>query len=131
MTSVEVELIEQAGELYILLEKRGSGAQGARDAPAPTETALANACASIQQQKLTRDDLLAQTRRGQERGRAGLPVASISILPAKDQAVTPKTFTFALNRNKLRIVRRREGSYLLRSNLTRNLPLACGSTTSN
>jgi hypothetical protein len=43
-------------------------------------------------------------------------------LPAKDQAVTPQTFTFALNRNKLRPVRRREGSYLLRSNLTRAPP---------
>jgi hypothetical protein len=43
-------------------------------------------------------------------------------LPAKAQAVTPQTFTFALNRNKLRTVRRREGSYLLRSNLTRAHP---------
>jgi hypothetical protein len=47
---------------------------------------------------------------------------SILHLPAKDQAVTPQTFTFALNRDKLRTVRRREGSYLLRSNLTRAPP---------
>jgi Transposase DDE domain len=43
-------------------------------------------------------------------------------LPAKDQAVTPESFTFSLNRNKLPTVRRREGSYLLRSNLTRAPP---------
>ena len=31
--------------------------------------------------------------------------------------MTPDTFTFALNRKKLRLVPRREGHYLLRSNL--------------
>jgi hypothetical protein len=39
-------------------------------------------------------------------------------LPEKDQAVTPETFGFRLNWQKLREARRREGSYLLRSNLT-------------
>ncbi len=43
-------------------------------------------------------------------------------LPDKDQAVTPETFSFTLNRKKLRIARRLEGSYLLRSNLTGNNP---------
>jgi hypothetical protein len=39
-------------------------------------------------------------------------------LPDKDQAVTPETFGFKLNWPKLREARRREGSYLLRSNVT-------------
>ena len=38
-------------------------------------------------------------------------------LPNRDQPVTPETFTFALRKDKLRKVRRREGKYLLRSNL--------------
>ena len=37
--------------------------------------------------------------------------------PEHDEPVNPATFTFALNRLKLRQVRRREGHYLLRSNL--------------
>jgi hypothetical protein len=37
--------------------------------------------------------------------------------------VTATTFTFALNRKKLRQVRRREGRYLLRSNLASNDPV--------
>ena len=37
--------------------------------------------------------------------------------PAKDQAVTPQTFRFSLDRKKLRAARRREGGYLLRSNI--------------
>jgi hypothetical protein len=39
-------------------------------------------------------------------------------LPEKDQAATPETFGFRLNWQNLREARRREGSYLLRSNLT-------------
>jgi len=38
-------------------------------------------------------------------------------LPDPDQAVDATTFTFALNKTKLHQVRRREGRYLLRSNL--------------
>ena len=37
--------------------------------------------------------------------------------PTKDQPVTPQTFHFTLDRKKLRLARRREGGYLLRSNI--------------
>ena len=40
-----------------------------------------------------------------------------------DEPVTATTFTFALHRQKLRQVRRREGRYLLRSNLAGNDPV--------
>ena len=40
-------------------------------------------------------------------------------------------FVYSLNRRKLRVVRRREGRYLLRTNLTGNDPPCCGSTTSS
>ena len=39
-------------------------------------------------------------------------------MPETDQAVTPERFGFRLNWQNLREARRREGSYLLRSNLT-------------
>ncbi|MGH6841409.1 MAG: hypothetical protein ACREDV_04855 [Methylocella sp.] len=42
--------------------------------------------------------------------------------PAKDQPVTPETFRFALDRKKLRCALRREGSYLLRSNINGGEP---------
>ena len=38
-------------------------------------------------------------------------------IPDPKQPITPETFTFSLRRDKLRTVRRREGRYLLRSNL--------------
>lgn len=43
-------------------------------------------------------------------------------LPGKDQPVTPETFSFTLNRDRLREARRREGSYLLRSNMASRDP---------
>jgi hypothetical protein len=43
-------------------------------------------------------------------------------LPKARQAVNQETFGFALNRDKLRVVRRREGRYLLRSNLSEEDP---------
>ena len=39
-------------------------------------------------------------------------------LPEARQPVTPETFTYKLNRKKLKEVMRHEGRYLLRSNLT-------------
>ena len=45
-------------------------------------------------------------------------------LPDPGQEVTPATFTFTLRKDKLGIVRRREGRYLLRSNLTGEDPAA-------
>jgi len=45
-------------------------------------------------------------------------------LPAPDQGVSPQTFTSTLRKDKLRIVRRREGRYLLRSNLSGEDPAA-------
>ncbi len=43
-------------------------------------------------------------------------------VPGKNAPVTPETFTFSLNREKLRKARRGEGTYLLRTNLTADKP---------
>ena len=118
--SVEVKLIEQAGELYILSRSAGR-AHKERSMRRRRLKRLCKRLCELQQQKLTRDELLIKL--GAAKKEAGHAYRLVDLhLPAKDQAVTPQTFTFALNRNKLRIVRRREGSYLLRSNLTREHP---------
>jgi Transposase DDE domain len=118
--SVEVKLIEQAGELYIL-SRSGGRVHKERAMRRRRLKRLWKRLRELQQQKLTRDDLLLKL--GAAKKEAGHAYRLVNLhLPAKDQPVTPQTFTFALNRNKLRIVRRREGSYLLRSNLTREHP---------
>jgi len=75
----------------------------------------------LQQQKLSRDQLLIKL--GAAKKEAGRAYYLVDIqLPDKDQEVTPRTFTFSLKRKKLRLVRRREGRYLLRSNLVAEEP---------
>jgi hypothetical protein len=71
--------------------------------------------------KLDRDELLKKLGAAQaEAGRAqGLVAVSV---PAEGQALSPETFTFKLIRWKLRQWRRREGRYLLRTNLTAQKP---------
>jgi transposase len=115
--AVRVKLVERDGELYILARS---------DARRDKEQAmrrrrlrkLVKRLHELHQQTLTRDQLLLKL--GAARKEAG-PGAWRIIdlrLPEKDQAVTPETFGFRLNWQNLRQARRREGSYLLRSNLT-------------
>ncbi len=53
----------------------------------------------------------------------GRPYGLVDIrLPGKDQAVSPETFTYRLRKEKLRQARRREGRYLLRTNLSDDDP---------
>src|ERR1019366_9531355 len=75
----------------------------------------------LQRQDLTRDELLLKL--GAAKKEAGKAYALLVIhTPTKDQPVTSETFHFALDRKKLRQARRREGSYLLRSNITSDDP---------
>jgi len=75
-----------------------------------------------QRQTLTRDELLLKL--GAAKKDAGRAYGLITVqVPEHAQPVSPETFTFTLNRKKLRQVRRREGRYLLRSNLTSDDPL--------
>jgi transposase len=71
--------------------------------------------------KPSRDELLMKL--GAARKDAGRAWHLVQIqTPKPRQAVTPETFRFQLNRDKLRIVRRQEGRYLLRSNLSETDP---------
>jgi hypothetical protein len=72
---------------------------------------------------LQRDALLMKLGAAKNEGPAAWRLVDIQ-LPQPRQAVTPETFTFRLVRDKLREARRREGRYLLRSNLTDRDPAA-------
>ena len=115
--TVEVKLVEQDGELYILARSgpRRDKEQAMRRRRLKQ---LIKRLHELRQQKLTRDQLL--IKRGAARKEAGQAAWRIIDLqlPGQDQAVTPETFCFRLNWQKLRAARRREGSYLLRSNMT-------------
>jgi transposase len=115
--AVQVKLVERDGELYILAR---SGARRDKEQAMRRRRLkkLVKRLHELRQQTLTRDQLLIKL--GAARKEAG-PAAWRIIdlcLPDKDQTVTPETFCFRLNWQNLREARRREGSYLLRSNLT-------------
>ena len=115
--SVQVKLVEQDGELYILAR---SGARRDKEQAMRRRRLrkLINRLRELRQQKLTCDQLLIKLGAAKkEAGPAAYRILDIS-LPGKDEPVTPETFSFKLNWQHLREARRREGSYLLRSNLT-------------
>jgi hypothetical protein len=119
--SVQVKLVEQDSELYILArsDARRDKEQAMRRRRLKK---LVKRLHELRQQKLTRDQLLIKLGAAKkEAGPAAYRIIDIQ-LPEKDQPVTRETFSFRLNWQRLREARRREGSYLLRSNLTDSDP---------
>jgi hypothetical protein len=112
---VEVKLLAQDGETYVL----ASSTRRRLKERAMRQRRLRRLCKrlhELQAQAPTRDQLLIKI--GAAKKEAGRAFSLVKIcLPDRDEAVTPETFTFSLDRKKLRQVRRREGRYLLRSNL--------------
>jgi transposase len=113
---VTVKLLQQDHEAYVLALSAGR-----RDKEqAMRRRRLKRLCKrlhELQQQALSRDQLLLKL--GAAKKDAGRAYGLVKIqIPDKDQPVTAETFSFRLNRKKLRLTRRREGRYLLRTNLT-------------
>lgn len=118
--SVEVKLLDQDSELYVLARSHGRQ-QKERAMRRRRLKRLWHRLRALQHQELTRDQLLLKL--GAAKKEAGRAYALIQLqLPDNDQSVTPETFTFTLDKHKLRTVRRREGHYLLRSNLSGDNP---------
>ena len=115
--TVQVKLIEQDGELYVLA-RSGTRRDKEQAMRRRRLRKLLKRLHELRQQTLTRDQLLLKL--GAAKKEAGPTVWRIVAieLPDKDQPVTSETFSFRLNWQRLREARRREGSYLLRSNLT-------------
>ena len=112
---VDVKLLKDNGELYILARSHGR-MHKERGMRRRRLKRLWHRLGDLQKQKITRDQLLLKL--GAAKKEAGRAYGLVYIhLPNPDQCVNARTFTFALNKTKLRQVRRREGRYLLRSNL--------------
>lgn len=117
---VQVKLLEREGELYILARSRGR-IDKERGMRMRRLKRLVNRLKQLHTQKLDRDALLLKL--GAAKKEAGRTYALIEFdLPPKEQAAQAASFQFRLNRAKLRQVRRREGHYLLRSNLAHESP---------
>jgi len=121
---VRVKLLPQDKELYVFIEsqdrlkkERGIRLRKLRE--------LIGRLRQLQQRKhpLTRDELLLAI--GQAKEQAGRVFALVQIhWPAAGAEVDARSFTFKLRRAQYRQWRRREGRYLLRTNLTETDPKA-------
>ena len=113
--SVEVKLLAEDGELYILAQSRAR-IDKERGMRRRRLKRLWRRLHELRGQSLKRDELLLKL--GAAKKEAGRAWNLVEVrLPKAGEDVTPDTFTFALRRDRLRKVRRREGRYLLRSNL--------------
>jgi hypothetical protein len=113
--SVDVKLLEQDGEVYILARSHGR-MHKERAMPRRRLKRLWQRLGELQRLTLSRDELLLKL--GAAKKEAGRAYGLVEIrLPGPDEPVNDRTFPFAINRKKRRQVCRREGRYLLRSNL--------------
>lgn len=118
---VRVKLLETEGEFYVYVESANRLTKERAMRRRRLKRLLARLKEIRQIKKQTRDDLL--LRLGEARKQAGRAWYLVTIqLPDAHGPVNPDTFRFHLNRDKLRRCRRREGRYLLRSNLTEEDP---------
>jgi transposase len=117
---VDVKLLKQGKEVYILARSEGRVLKE-RQMRRRRLRRLVSRLKSYQSQTLTRDQLLIKL--GAAKKEAGRAYGLLEIrIPKTDEPVNAETFTFAFNRKKLRQACRREGCYLLRSNLAATDP---------
>jgi hypothetical protein len=112
---VRVKLLAQDQELYVFAESRDRIAKER----SMRRRQLKWLCARLKQlsaMRLTRDALLMKLGAAKAKAPAAWRLLTVEI------AVSGVSFGFWLNRRKLRAVRRREGRYLLRTNLTESDP---------
>lgn len=114
--SVEVKLYQHEGELYVLAKSSGRRAKEI----ARRRKRLARLLRKLRAMRKSlpkRDQLL--LRIGAAKKEAGRAFGFVKMqLPAKDEAVAHATFSFQVDKVKLKAAEQRDGHYLLRSNLT-------------
>jgi len=107
---VEVKLLPQDGELYVLAQSRARIAKERAMRRRKLKWLWAR-LKEIAAMDLTREELLMKLGAARSKARAAWRLLAVDIDPKQ------ASFSFALDRDKLRQARRREGRYLLRSNL--------------
>jgi transposase len=108
---VEVKILPQEQELYVLAQSRARINKERAMRRRKLKWLWARLKQIAAMEGLTRDELVMKLGAARARARAAWRLIDIEVAPKA------ATFSFALNRDKLRKARRREGRYLLRTNL--------------
>ena len=118
--SVDVKLYEHEGELYVLAKSEGRQAKEIAIRRKRLARLLRKPRA-MRKSLPKRDQLL--LRIGAAKKEAGRAFGFVKIrVPKKDEEVRRDTFTFQVDKAKLKRAQQRDGHYLLRSNLTSEDP---------
>jgi len=119
---IEVKLTRDGEDLYVLTRSGGR-----RDKEqAMRRRRLKKLWKRLHQlremKRLKRDALLLKLGAARQDAGNAWNLVEIKIPGPREAVVTPETFAFRLNRDKLRQTRRGEGTYLLRTNVTAGTP---------
>jgi transposase len=118
--SVQVKLLAEDGELYVLAKSEGRNAKE-RAMRRKKLVRLLLKLRAMRKSCPSRDQLL--MRLGSAKKDAGRAYHFVNIkVPAAKQAVTKESFRFSVNKTKLKEAEMRDGHYLLRSNLVAEDP---------
>jgi Transposase DDE domain len=122
---VEVKLLAQTGEVYVLAQSQDR-VNKERSMRRRQLKWLCQRLKELQGMELTRDELLMKLGAARQQAPSAWRLVEIKLPEAKKKTKKEKgkkqeplqeIFEFKLRRDKLRVARRREGRYLLRSNL--------------
>jgi len=113
---VQVKLLPQGKELYVLAQSNDR-VNKERAMRRRQLKGLVTRLKELQQMELSRDQLLLKLGAAKAQFPAAWRLVNVQI-PKEAQPVNAQTFQLSLRTGKLRQVRRREGRYLLRSNLS-------------
>jgi len=117
---VSVKWVQEEGEIYVLARSQGRFHKE-KSMRVRKLRKLWQRLKELRQQSRCRDHLLMGI--GAAKKEAGRLFALVDLrLPKPDEKVTSQTFSFSFNTKKYRTVRNREGTYLLRSNLSHKDP---------
>jgi transposase len=115
---VQVKLLPQEGELYVLAQSQDRVGKE-RAMRLRQLKGLVKRLKELQQMELKRDALLLKLGAAKRQFPAAWRLVEITVPP---EPIKVPNFEWALRKDKLRQVRRREGRYLLRSNLGAEQP---------
>ena len=118
---VQVKLLPESGERYILAQSVDRVNKERAMRRRQLKTLWHRLQELGQMKKLKRDDLLLKLGAARQQSPSAWRLVEVRV-PKANEEVTPETFTLRLRKEKLREVRRREGRYLLRTNLEEEDP---------
>lgn len=119
---ITVKLLPKDGECYVFAQS-ASRIDKERAMRRRQLKALWKRLPELRQMKnVKRDELLMKLGAARQQWPTAWRLVAIRV-PRKDEEINEQTFTWRLRKAKLRQVRRREGRYLLRTNLTEENPV--------